>query len=171
MSDIGSLIEKITVGKLESVFEVVTVKEVVSSNSITVKNVNGLEITNCKTYTTSTPNNTFIQIPKIDSKCLMFDLDTTVNSNYSNPYVFCFSDLQEIILLSDENEGLVKVNELTHKLNALEKDLNELKTLISNWIPVNEDGGASLKAALTSYCSNKLELTNKENIQNENVKH
>lgn len=171
MSDVASMLVKMTVGKLNSVFEVVTVKEIIDYNNITVINSNKVEITNCKVYTTSTANNTFIQIPSVGSKCLMFDIDTTVNSSYSNPYLFCFSDLKEIILLDSQNGGLVKVNELVNKLNTLETDLNYLKDIIKSWIPVSEDGGASLKGLLTDYYNNKLELTNKNELENKNVKH
>ena len=69
------------------------------------------------------------------------------------------------------NEGLVKVSVATEKLNALEKDVNNLKQLFSTWVPVAQDGGAALKTAVTSWANSRLVESNKNELQNSKIKH
>lgn len=47
------------------------------------------------------------------------------------------------------NKGLVKVIELTQRLNAIENLLNNLQDKFNAWSPAAGDGGAALKAILT----------------------
>lgn len=76
----------------------------------------------------------------------------------------------EIILNGGTLQGLVKVKELTEKLNLIEKDINKLKQGFSSWAPKPQDGGASLQTALASYFSSKLTETKIEDIENEKIK-
>lgn len=69
------------------------------------------------------------------------------------------------------NEGLVKAPELTEKLNALEKQLNELKQILSSWTPVPQDGGAALKGVISSWAGNSLLETQQSEIENDKIKH
>ena len=66
---------------------------------------------------------------------------------------------------------MVKVKELTKKLNAVEKDLNNLKTIITSWTPVASDGGAALKAIITSWATQSITPTAQNELENKNVKH
>ena len=45
--------------------------------------------------------------------------------------------------------GLINVADLTDRLNTIEKDINNLKSVMSSWVPVSQDGGAALKSAVT----------------------
>lgn len=76
----------------------------------------------------------------------------------------------EIILNGGTLGGLVKVKELTDRLNLIEKDINKLKQGFSSWSPAPQDGGNALKLALTSYFGSNLEETKVENIENEKIK-
>lgn len=76
----------------------------------------------------------------------------------------------EIILNGGTLGGLVKVQELTDKLNLIEKDINKLKQGFSSWAPTPQDGGAALKSALASYSGSKLTETKVEDIENEKIK-
>lgn len=76
----------------------------------------------------------------------------------------------EIILNGGTLGGLVKVQELTDKLNLIEKDINKLKQGFSSWAPSPQDGGKALKTALTSYFGSKLTETKVEDIENEKIK-
>lgn len=67
--------------------------------------------------------------------------------------------------------GLVKVKELTAKINALEKEINNLKKAFSSWVPVAMDGGAALKAAVTGWIKKKIKLTKQADYENTKVKH
>ena len=40
--------------------------------------------------------------------------------------------------------GLVKVEDITTRLNLIEKDINKLKQAFTSWSPVPQDGGAAL---------------------------
>ncbi|MFN8238640.1 MAG: hypothetical protein U0T77_10770 [Chitinophagales bacterium] len=71
-----------------------------------------------------------------------------------------------------ENEGIVKVLELTSDLNKIQQDLNALKTVFSSaWAVVPSDGGAALKAAAATWAGQTLELSNKDNLQNNKIRH
>lgn len=86
-------------------------------------------------------------------------------------YVSLFSQIDSIQYGDGTFDGIVKVIDLVEKLNILESDLNDLKTALSGWTPVPADGGAALKAALTSYFSAILTETVKEDIGNEKITH
>ena len=62
--------------------------------------------------------------------------------------VVMVAEVEEIRLMGGQLGGLVKVEELVKKLNAVEKDLNSLKQVFTTWVTVPQDGGAALKAAL-----------------------
>lgn len=66
--------------------------------------------------------------------------------------------------------GLVKVEDLTKRINTIEKDINSLKQVFSGWAPVSQDGGASLKTAVTSWATQILTLTNRSDYENQKVK-
>lgn len=67
--------------------------------------------------------------------------------------------------------GLVKVEDLTDRLNIIEKDINKLKKVFSSsWIPSPQDGGAALKAAAASWAGAQLTETQRSDYENEKVK-
>lgn len=67
--------------------------------------------------------------------------------------------------------GLIKIKELTDKLNAIEKDINKLKTVFSSWVPAPQDGGAVLKKSVSSWASKQLTLSKRGDYEDETVKH
>lgn len=67
--------------------------------------------------------------------------------------------------------GLIKVEELTTKLNTIERDINSLKQAISTWTPIPSDGGAALKAAITSWAGKQLQQSRRGDYEDPNVKH
>lgn len=50
---------------------------------------------------------------------------------------------EEVIINGGSLGGIVKVQELTQKLNALESEVNNLKQLFASWVPVKGDGERS----------------------------
>jgi len=66
--------------------------------------------------------------------------------------------------------GLVKVEDLTTRLNAIEDDINSLKKVFSSWSPTPQDGGAALKASAASWAAQSLTLTKRGDYENEKVK-
>lgn len=69
------------------------------------------------------------------------------------------------------NEGMVKVIELTNDLKAIQQDLNTIKQVFSSWNPIANDGGAALKSAASVWASQNLTESNKDNLQNNKIKH
>lgn len=86
-------------------------------------------------------------------------------------FVEMFSEADAVQFNGGKNEGLVKVVELTAKLNSLESDLNALKNVFTAWVTVPSDGGAALKTAAATWAGQKLTKTTKTEIQNNKIKH
>ena len=95
---------------------------------------------------------------------------------YPKPGTTCLVGIVEgqetdaFLISANEVGGLVKVGELTERLNLIEKDINSLKQKLSGWTPVPNDGGSALKTALSSYTSESLKETQVRDIENERVK-
>lgn len=66
--------------------------------------------------------------------------------------------------------GLVKLDAVVGKLNALENDLNSIKNIFSTWTPVPNDGGAALKTASTAWSGQTITTTVNADLENTNVK-
>lgn len=77
----------------------------------------------------------------------------------------------KIEIMGNANGGLVNVGPLVDKLNALESDNNELKTILQLWVPVANDGGAALKTASATWASSTLTPTVQADIENTNIEH
>jgi hypothetical protein len=89
----------------------------------------------------------------------------------TDAYLAMVSEVDGIWLNGNTNGGLVKVVDLTTKLNNLENKVNQLITAFNAWTPVPNDGGAALKTALTTWVATSLTPTVRANIENTNVKH
>ena len=76
-----------------------------------------------------------------------------------------------IILNGGSFGGTVKVEQLTEHINAIERDINDLKNVFSGWVAVPQDGGAALSAAAAAWSATPLELTQRGDYENEKVKH
>lgn len=123
-----------------------------------------------------TPNGEGILIvPKVDSAIIISYTDTTT------AFVSMFSEIESWTWDSGGNDGLIKINMLTSELNSRLQvlnnaiaDINNLKTLISAWIPAAGDGGAALKTALTTWTTSTItraENLDKTDYENEKIKH
>lgn len=76
----------------------------------------------------------------------------------------------EIEVDGGNNGGLVLSVALTEKLNALEEDINKLKTAVSGWTPVVQDGGGALKTALGSWAGEQLTKTARDDLENNKIR-
>lgn len=127
-----------------------------------------------------------IVYPKQDSTVLV----TLINNNPSVAFVSYVSEVDEVLIqlendfkvaskngevqLNGDNKGaLVVIADLVTKLNNLEEDLNNLKSIFGSWTPVSNDGGAALKTALTgaTYIGNTFTKTTAADLENPKVKH
>lgn len=75
-----------------------------------------------------------------------------------------------IVLNGGHYGGLVKVEALTGRLNAIERDINELKRAMGGWTPAPQDGGAALKGAIATWVGAELRETERGDYENEQVK-
>lgn len=66
--------------------------------------------------------------------------------------------------------GMVKVEDITTRLNLIEKDINKLKQAFASWTPVPQDGGAKLKAGVASWAGSRLTESKRGDYENEKVK-
>ena len=76
-----------------------------------------------------------------------------------------------IILTGGALGGMVKVKELTDRLNNIERDVNSLKQILSSWSPMPNDGGAALKGVVSSWSSRRLQETKRSDYEDTKVKH
>ena len=67
--------------------------------------------------------------------------------------------------------GIAKTAEVAAKLNALEQDINTLKTIFASWIPVSQDGGSSLKIASEQWASAQIQPTTVQQLEDTTFKH
>jgi len=109
-------------------------------------------------------------------------IGSTVKVIYSRlvePFVCQYSELENItidaittIKFNDGSfGGLLKIKETVDKLNALEKDLNNLKTAFNSWVIVPADGGLALKIIAATWSSQSLSKTVINDLENPKVKH
>ena len=75
-----------------------------------------------------------------------------------------------IVLNGGSLGGLVKVEELTGRLNTIENDINSLKSVFTGWVPAPQDGGAALKRSVASWAGQRLTPTKRGDYENEKVK-
>ena len=78
---------------------------------------------------------------------------------------------KKIVANCGENSGLVKIAELTRKMNVLENDLNTLKNAFNSWIPITQDGGSALKTAISGWSGSQIEVTKQSDVENDKITH
>ena len=66
--------------------------------------------------------------------------------------------------------GMVKVEDITTRLNLIEKDINKLKQAFTGWTPVPQDGGAALKGGVAGWAGRQLTESKRGDYENEKVK-
>lgn len=72
----------------------------------------------------------------------------------------------------DKGSFATDINKLVDKMNALEQDLNDLKTVFkTSWVPAPMDGGAALKVAATTWAGKSFVKTKVDDIKDELIKH
>lgn len=123
----------------------------------------------------------FMQIPSLESFVIVAEISdggqAVIMTSSIDKIIAQVSD--DISMVMDKNGivfndgklgGLIKIDDLINRLNTVEKDLNTIKTSIKSWVPVVQDGGASLKTRLMSWCNSTIQITTKADIENERVK-
>ncbi len=82
------------------------------------------------------------------------------------------AEYEKIIINGGNNGGLVNIESLVGKINAIEKDINNLKDVFSkSWTPVAQDGGAALKTAAATWASQTMTETKSADIEDTTITH
>lgn len=79
--------------------------------------------------------------------------------------------IETIVINGGNLGGLINIEQLTSNLNAIEDDINNLKTAMSGWVPSPMDGGAALKTAITTWAGQPLTKSERGDYEDETVKH
>lgn len=113
-------------------------------------------------------------VPKTESWVLVSNIETSD----TDAVIVAFTEIEKIVVQCEnvefnggQNGGLIRINDLIAKINAIENDLNTLKNVFSMWVTVLGDGGASLKTASTTWSASTLQNTVVNDIENPKIKH
>jgi hypothetical protein len=79
-------------------------------------------------------------------------------------------DSSEISFNGGSNGGMVIPLSAVNRWNLIEQDVNDLKTVISGWTPIPNDGGAALKTALATWYGSSLTETQITDVENQDIK-
>lgn len=132
-----------------------------------------MEITDVKLNATITNNEGIVIRPEKDSYVLVTSIDgmNWFVSQWSKIEKISIDCTDKIVINGGDNNGLVKIDKLTEKLNAIEQDINMLKGIFSGWVPVSQDGGAALKAAAATWASGQLQMTQISDYEDTKITH
>ncbi len=140
----------------------------VSGTTCTV-DVDGLELSDVRLCPVIDSRRTQLLItPKTDSMVLVADLSM---GDLTDLAVVHFGETEKIEIHGGSLGGLVKIDDLTRRLNAIERDLNTVKTAFAAWTPAPTDGGAALKAATAAWAASTLTLTQKSDYEDTTITH
>ena len=82
------------------------------------------------------------------------------------------AEYDKIVINGGGNGGLINIESLVDKINAIEKDINNLKNVFkTTWTPVAQDGGAALKTAAATWASQSITQTQTADIEDTTVTH
>lgn len=107
----------------------------------------------------------FLIIPKVGSVVIVSYISNEMT------YVSMFSEVDEIQLNGDNYGGLVRIQELTDKLNNLENAFNQHLVLYNAHTHAGVTSGGSSTAVPTAVDTNVLTPTVKTELENQTVKH
>jgi hypothetical protein len=106
----------------------------------------------------------FVVTPEIGSMVYV------LMSKYTLPFIITFSDIIQFDIMGGEFGGLVKVVELTQKLNNLENKVNEIISTFGTHTH-NVIAVGSPTAPTTTPIAGNLTISQREDIENVNVRH
>lgn len=107
-----------------------------------------------------------IVIPKQGSDVIVGTIENTPHS----AFIIQYSEVDEIRLGDNQLGGIVKAKELKIQIDKNTDALNQLIQTLKDWTPVSQDGGAALKAAISTAFPT-INLADLSNIENTNVLH
>lgn len=168
---IREIIQQVALEVMEDCYAVIgTVKELTQDTdtgewTCRVEPVDDDEADYLKIKLQAAPGSGVLMIPVIDSIVGVSLINDTQG------YISVYSEIDSIQLLDGTFDGLIKINELVSRMNAMENDLNDLKSAFSNWVVSSGDGGGALKTATSSWSGSQIDITEKADIENEKITH
>lgn len=137
-----------------------------------VVTVDDVEIKGVLLQSEEAANIDILLLPAVDSRVLVGNIE-----NSADWVVIKCGALQAIKINCTAIEfnggtlgGIPKRDGVKAQLNKLEQDVNNLKTVFSGWTPVPNDGGAALKASVSSWAGATLTQTVNGDIENTQIK-
>ena len=95
----------------------------------------------------------------------------SLSGDMTRMVVLQVDSVESIVVNGGKLGGLVNIEQLTARLNAIEDDVNALKNAIGEWTPLPQDGGAALKGTVTTWAQQKLTKSRRNDYEDETIKH
>jgi len=178
---IKQAIKGMTAGKIITLLAKVTAVDEAAA-TITAELSEGLTIEDVRLRSTINGDKGFYIIPAINSQVLLLRI-----SGSDEFHAVAFSDFDKIIarnasvsiqvtgseiIFNDNTLGsfMPDLTKVVSKMNALETQVNNLKTILTAWVPVPSDGGAALKTAITTWAGSSMTPTVLNDLKDPKIK-
>ena len=109
-----------------------------------------------------------LKVPKIGAQALAVKIE-----DGDGFMLLDCAEYDKIIFNGGNNGGLINIQSLVNKINAIENDLNSLKTVFkTTWIPATSpDSGAALKAAAATWAGQTISKTQTKDLEDKTITH
>jgi len=107
-----------------------------------------------------------LKVPKIGAQALAVKIE-----DGDGFMLLDCAEYDKIIFNGGTNGGLINIESLVNKINAIENDLNSLKTVFKSWTPVAQDGGSALKTAAADWADQTITKTKTKDLEDKTVTH
>ena len=107
-----------------------------------------------------------LKVPKIGAQALAVKIE-----DGDGFMLLDCAEYDKIIFNGGNNGGLINIESLVDKINAIENDLNSLKTVFKSWTPVAQDGGSALKTAAADWADQTITKTKTKDLEDKTVTH
>lgn len=146
----------------------------------TIARANGVTYQNVQLKALKNAPNGIVAIPALNSYVQFIELADpdylVIAAEEVNKYMITIGgttavlDANSIVWNGGGKGGVPTSPELVQRLNKIEQDINNLKTVMSGWTPIVMDGGLSLKTAAASWYAQPLTPTQQTDIENPKIK-
>lgn len=147
--------------------------------------IGSLELTDVRLRAVvNSENDKIVVTPKAGSRVLAADMS---GGSYRDLVVLSYSEIEKvevvieqttctidkdgIVMNGGNNGGLVNIDDLVAHINAIENDINNLKTALSVWIPAPNDGGLALKNSIATWFGTPIAKTQKSDFEDTKITH
>jgi hypothetical protein len=166
-------------GAMTFLAEVKAVNE--TESTITVSLGNDLTLQDIRLRSIVDGDNGFYLIPQIGSQVMLLRLGSSDEflavgfSKYDKVIIkgetMSLEVNQDNIIFNASalDSFIPDINKLVTKINNLEQSVNDLKTALKSWVPIPQDGGASLKAGITAWANMTITKTTKDDIKDPKI--